>query len=79
MNGSISLIKYHDGVVAGEPLWLELWTPGTTIIVKDEKEVKLIQSILKEFERMRKKNPSAYADGEEKVYLRWVLEEEYGW
>lgn len=78
MNGDISVIKYHGGLVAGDPLWIELWTPGTTHIVKRKEDVDLIQSVLKEWKRMIKRNPDMEDDGG-KDYLRWKLEEEYGW
>ena len=78
MNGDISVIKYHGGLVAGEPLWIELWTPFTTHIIKEKKWVDTIQSILKEWNRMVKKHPELENDGG-KNYLRFKLEEEYGW
>lgn len=78
MNGPISVIKYHKGLVEGDPLWLELWTPGTITIVTRKEDVDLIQSILKEWKQMLKRNPNMTNDGG-KDYLRWKLEEEYGW
>lgn len=70
MNGPISVIKYHGGLVAGDPLWIELWTPGTTHIIKEKKWVDIIQSILKEWQRMVKRNPNL-EDDDGKGYLRW--------
>jgi len=78
MNGDISVIKYHGDLVAGDPLWIELWTPFTTHIIKEKKWVDTIQSILKEWNRMVKKHPELKNDGG-KNYLRFKLEEEYGW
>lgn len=76
--GTISVIKYHGGLVAGDPLWIELWTPFTTHIIKDEEWVNRIQSILKDWQRMIKRNPDMEDDGG-KNYLRFILENEYGW
>ena len=78
MNGPISVIKYHKGLVEGDPLWLELWTPGTITIVTRKEDVDLIQSILKEWQKLLERNPDMEDDGG-KDYLRWKLEEEYGW
>lgn len=77
MNGNISVIKYHGGLVAGDPLWIELWTPFTTTLVKRKEDVDYILSVLKEWKRMVKRLDLKDDGGKE--YLRWKLEEEKGW
>lgn len=77
MNGDISVIKYHGGLVAGDPLWIELWTPFTTTLVKRKEDVDYIISVLKEWKRMVKR--LGLKDDGGKEYLRWKLEEEKGW
>ena len=77
MNGDISVIKYHGGLVAGDPLWIELWTPGTTTLVKRKEDVDYILSVLKEWKGMVKRFNLEDDGGKE--YLRWKLEEEKGW
>lgn len=77
MNGNISVIKYHGGLVAGDPLWIELWTPFTTTLVKRKEDVNYILSVLKEWKRMVKR--LGLKDDGGKEYLRWKLEEEKGW
>lgn len=77
MNGNISVIKYHGGLVAGDPLWIELWTPFTTTLVKRKEDVDYIISILKEWKGMVKRLDLKDDGGKE--YLRWKLEEEKGW
>ena len=77
MNGDISVIKYHGGLVAGDPLWIELWTPFTTTLVKRKEDVDYILSVLKEWKGMVKRLNLEDDGGKE--YLRWKLEEEKGW
>lgn len=77
MNGNISVIKYHGGLVAGDPLWIELWTPFTTTLVKRKEDVDYILSVLKEWKGMVKRLNLEDDGGKE--YLRWKLEEEKGW
>lgn len=78
MNGNISVIKYHGGLVAGDPLWLELWTPFTTHLVTRKEDVNYILSVLKEWKGIVKRLGLTDDDGG-KEYLRWKLEEEKGW
>ena len=77
MNGDISVIKYHGGLVAGDPLWIELWTPFTTTLVKRKEDVNYILAVLKEWKEMVKQ--FNLEDDGGKGYLRWKLEEEKGW
>jgi len=77
MNGNISVIKYHGGLVAGDPLWIELWTPFTTTLVKKKEDIDYILSVLKEWKGMVKQLDLKDDGGKE--YLRWKLEEEKGW
>lgn len=77
MNGDISVIKYHGGLVAGDPLWIELWTPFTTTLVKRKEDVDYILSVLKEWKGMVKRLNLEDDGGKE--YLRYKLEEEKGW
>ncbi len=76
---AISIIKPHGGIVAGQPLWYELWTWGTIHIIKDSKTVSFIKKTLEEFEKMREKNPEEYEEDEKYRYLSFKLEEEFGW
>ena len=77
MNGDISVIKHHGGLVAGQPHWIELWTPGTTTLVQRKEDVDYILSVLKEWKLMVKR--LNIEDDGGKSYLRWKLEEEKGW
>lgn len=78
MLGSINVIKYHGGLVANDPLWIELWTAGfSTILVKKKEDVELIQSILKDWRNLV--NRTGTEDDDEKTYLTYVLKNEYGW
>ena len=77
MNGDISVIKYHGGLVAGDPLWIELWTPFTTTLIKRKEDVDYILAVLKEWKGMVKR--LNLEDDGGKKYLRWKLEEEKGW
>lgn len=77
MNGDISVIKYHGGLIAGDPLWIELWTPFTTTLVKRKEDVDYILAVLKEWKGMVKR--FGFEDDGGKEYLRWKLEEEKEW
>lgn len=77
LNGNISVIKYHGGLIAGDLLWIELWTPFTTHLVTRKEDVNYILSVLKEWKGMVKR--LGLEDDGGKEYLRWKLEEEKGW
>ena len=66
---SINLIRYHGGLVAGDPERIDLWITGGVLQVTEPNDVSLINHLVKEAERM---------DVDVKDYVRYMLIEE-GW
>ena len=66
---SINLIRYHGGLVAGDPETIDLWITGGVLQVTEPNDVSLINHLVKEAERM---------DVDVKDYVRYMLIEE-GW
>ena len=65
-NICIYSIRQFGGLIAGDPLWYELWLPGSIMTVKDKETVSLISSAI------------AYANKHKHEvcnYVSWILNE----
>lgn len=61
---SLNRIVPHGGIIAGQPLWFELWITGGVVEIKDDETVSIIQRAVK------------YANKrglDTCCYVRWVL------
>ena len=66
----ITLVRYYGGLVAGDPERIELWQPGSVILVTKPEDVDLINKLIKDAHRLKV---------DVNNYLEYMLVEEYGW
>lgn len=61
---SLNRIVPHGGIIAGQPIWFELWITGGVVEIRDTETVLIIQRAIKDAKKH---------DRDMHAYVRYVL------